>query len=364
MDRRPLMRLGMVGVLIATVAASSTAIALASANKRAISPPSYRLKLAKTFHVSVPHDAIVNGWCYDQALVNPRTRTFFLADAANNRVTSIKQRTGRVGGIGKGRFTGIVNCHNHDFDGEGPTGLALSGGDIYVGNGNSHVLGFSLKTGREISNTDTGGKFQADDLLVVGHYLIVTNDAEKRPFISFINLDGPKRPVVARYMVPGAHGLGGMQWWHNHLYLSVSSSTRSKGGEVDKLSISNTSRVRVVHRFVFSTCQPAGLAVASAGRAAVGCGNGNNQEILNLATGQRTAVKGFMGVDGVAAYKGDFFYTSFINPELIVANSAGKVIQTFTFTVGTSHIVTVNRANGDVWLPEDKGVVALFKPRG
>jgi outer membrane protein assembly factor BamB len=125
---------------------------------------SYRVALKTTFHVAVPPDADKNG-------------------------------------IGK--------CHQGNFNGEGPNGLVLAYGAIYAGNGNSHVLGYSLRTGRLIANYKTGGKLQADELTVAGRYLVVTNPAEiPRPFISFIDLRAKR--VVARYTFTRATGgLGG-----------------------------------------------------------------------------------------------------------------------------------------------------------
>ena len=116
----------------------------------------------------MPPDASKNGWCYDAALADPRTHVFYLADTANKRITVINPASKAVGGIGTGQFTGIGKCHQGNFDAEGPNGLVITGGDIYAGNGNSHVLGYSLRTGRLIANYNTGGKLQAGGLAAVG----------------------------------------------------------------------------------------------------------------------------------------------------------------------------------------------------
>lgn len=208
-----------------------------------------------------------------------------------------------------GLFTGIANCHQNNFDGIGPNGLVIAGDDIYAGSGNSHVLGFGLRTGQLIADYNTGGKLQADELTIAGRCL------------------PPQSP---------------------------------NGGEVDELDISRVRHVRIVHRFTFSACQPAGLSITDNGLAAVGCG-GPAQEILNIVTGKQTSVPNVLGVDLVAANGGDFFYISFILNKFFVVNAVGKILETFT-TVGASHTVAVDRCDGAVWVPEDKGNVNVYTP--
>jgi hypothetical protein len=184
-------------------------------------------------------------------------------------------------------------------------------------------------------------------------------------YISFIDLRAKHHPVVARFTF--THATGGVeqpQFWHGHLYISVPTTTDSpNGGEVDELATSNLHEIRIIRRFVFSTCQPAGLAVTEEGVAAVGCGgpSSQDQEILNLRTGEQTPVKGVSGVDMVSAGRGDFFFVSFISQTFVVADRSGTILQTFPATAA-SHTVVVDRSNGEVWVPEDKGVVNLYVP--
>jgi hypothetical protein len=65
----------------------------------------------------------------------------------------------------------------------------------------------------------------------------------------------------------------------------------------------------------------------------------------------------------VAASGNDFFFISYILNKFIVADAAGKILQTFT-TAGASHTVAVDPRDGDVWVPEDKGAVDLYAPAG
>jgi hypothetical protein len=323
---------------------------------------SYRVSRAATFHVTVPRDAIKNGWCYDVGLADPRTHRFYLADSANKQITVIDPASKAVSAIGTGRFTGIANCHQNDFNGMGPNGLAIVGNDIYAGNGDSRVLGFSLRTGRQIADYSTGGKLQADELAVAGRYLVVSNSAETPyPYLSFIDLTTKR--IVARYTVTNATGgLGQIQWWRHHLYVTVATSTGSpNGGEVDELGVSNVHKIRIVRRYRFATCQPAGLAINGAGLAAIGCG-GPSQEILNISTGTKTSVSGVLGVDLVAVHKNDFFYVSYVTGNFVVAGPAGNVIQ--NLAIGASHTLAVDDCTGAVWVPLTKGSVALYAPAG
>jgi hypothetical protein len=97
----------------------------------------------------------------------------------------------------------------------------------------------------------------------VGHFLVVTNSAEKHPFISLIDLRTNR--VVSRYTFATATatgGLGGVEWWRGHLYVSVSATRQSPaGGEVDELGISGGRTFVPVQKFTFASCGAAGLSV-------------------------------------------------------------------------------------------------------
>ena len=363
MSRRIFTRLLIVGAVLSLVALASGGAAQAQGY-------GISYQLAATFQVPVPPDAIQNGWCYDTATVNPQTHLLYLADGANKQITVIAPGTGRISGIGTGLFTGIGGCHQFDYDQQGPNGTAIYGGDIFAGNGDSHVLGFSLKTGKLIADVNTGGILRADEMTVATsgghHYLVVDNPAETpSPYISFINLDSKKYPIDARFTF--THAIGGLeqpQFWQGHLYISVPQTTENPtGGEVDELDIADLSDIRIIRHFAFATCQPAGLAIRADGVAAVGCGGATNtsQEILNLNTGQETPVNNVPGVDIVAVNGPDFFYVSYDIPAFVIANSAGNILQSFPATAA-SHTVAVDPTNGNVWVPEDKGDVNLYKP--
>lgn len=363
MSRRIFTRLLTVGAVLSLVALASGGAAQAQGY-------GISYQLAATFQVPVPPDAVQNGWCYDTATVNPQTHLLYLADGANKQITVIDPGTERISGIGTGLFSGIGGCHQFDYDQQGPNGTAIYRGDIFAGNGDSHVLGFSLKTGKLIADVNTGGTLRADEMTVATsgghHYLVVDNPAETpSPYISFINLDSKKYPIDARFTF--THAIGGLEqprFWHGHLYISVPQTTEDPtGGEVDELDIADLSDIRIIRHFAFATCQPAGLAIRADGVAAVGCGGATNtsQEILNLNTGQETPVNNVPGVDIVAVHGPDFFYVSYDIPAFVIANRAGRILQSFPATAA-SHTVAVDPTNGDVWVPEDKGDVNLYKP--
>ncbi len=367
MSRRIFTRLLTVGTILSLVALASAGAA--QAHSYGIS-----YQLAATFQVPVPPDAIQNGWCYDTATVNPQTHLLYLADGANKQITVINPGTGRISGIGTGLFTGIGGCHQFNYSAQGPNGTAIYGGDIFAGNGDSHVLGFSLKTGKLIADVNTGGTLRADEMTVApsgaSHYLVVDNPAESpHPYISFINLDSKTYHIDATFTFTDAApeptgGLEQPRFWNGHLYISVPQTTENPtGGEVDELDIADLGDIRIIRRFAFATCQPAGLAIRADGLAAVGCGGSTNtsQEILNLNTGQETPVNNVPGVDIVAVSGPDFFYVSYDIPAFVIANSAGRILQSFPATAA-SHTVAVDPTNGNVWVPEDKGDVNLYKP--
>lgn len=363
MFRRIFTRLMAVGAVLGLIALASGGAAQAQGY-------GISYHLAATFHVPVPADAIQNGWCYDGAVVDPHTHLFYLSDWANKQITIIDPKTGNVSGIGTGLFTGIGGCHQFSYDQSGPDGIALYRGDVFAGNGDSHVLGFSLKTGKQVADVNTGGTMRADEMTVAPsgghHYLVVNNDAETpHPYMSFIDLDSKTYRVDAKFTFTNATGgLEQPRYWRGHLYVSVPQTTESpNGGEVDELDISHLSDIRIIRTFPFATCQPAGLAIRADGLAAVGCGgpSATSQEILNLVTGQEAPVNGVPGVDIVAVNGPDFFFVSYDLAEFVIADSSGHILQTFPATAA-SHTVAVDPTNGNVWVPQDKGDVNLYSP--
>ena len=359
MFRRILARLTTLGSVLCIIVLASGGVARADG---------YSVSLRATFQVPVPADAIQNGWCYDGATVDPLTHRLYLSDGANQQITVIDPGSGAISAIGKGLFTGIGGCHQFNYDQQGPNGIALYGGNVFAGNGDSHVLGFSLSTGKLIADVNTGGVLRADEMTVANHYLVVDNPAETPyPYISVINLASRKYPIVGKFTFTNATGgLEQPRFWLGHLYISVPQTTGSpNGGEVDELDISNPAAIHIIRRFVFATCQPAGLAIRLDGLAAVGCGGATNtsQEILNLVTGQETPVNDVPGVDIVAVNGPDFFFVSYDIPAFVVADSAGRILQSFPATA-VSHTVATDPSNGDVWVPQDKGQVNLYAPSG
>ena len=368
-------------VLLAAIGALSliAVAAPASAGAATAHGPGLLYQLKATFHVPVPAEAIKKGWCYDGAVVDPQTHIMYLSDWNNKQITVIDPRTGHVSAIGTGLFTGIGGCYSFAYDRAGPDGLAIFGGDIFAGNGNSHVLGFSLRTGQEIADVDTRGKLRADEMAVVWSggrpYLAVQNPGESpAPYTSFIALTGRDRyQVAARFVFTQATGgLEQPRYWRGHMYVSVPQTVQyPNGGEVDELDISNLAHVQIIHTFSFTDCQPAGLAIRADGLAAVGCGGprATSQEILNLnprlaPLGQQTPVPGIPGVDIVAVNGPDFFWVSYTLATFSISNAAGTIIQSFPATTA-SHTVAVD-PYGDVWVPQNtaqgEGQVNLYNP--
>ena len=110
-------------------------------------------------------------------------------------------------------------------------------------------------------------------------------------------------------------------------------------------------------------CEDAGIAFANRDLAAVGCASGE-QIILNVQTHHIMHIP-VTSVDIVAATKHFLYYASYGSstqaPQLAVANLQGHLVQTIPIAA-TSHTVTVNPANGHVYVPLDGGQIAIFQP--
>lgn len=194
-----------------------------------------------------------------------------------------------------------------------------------------------------------------------GHLVVANPDEKPHPYLSFIDLR--THQVDQQFAFNDATGgLEQPQFYHGHVFIAVPTTTQSpQGGEVDELDVHTLNHIRIIRTFTFTACQPAGLAVRKDSVAAVGCAHGTAQEILNLNTGQQTAVNGAAGGDIVDVHGGDFFYASYGIPALVIADQSGKILQTFPAASAATHTVTVDR-DGNVWVPQDKGDVNVYAP--
>jgi hypothetical protein len=309
-----------------------------------------------------------SSWCYDTGAVDDGT--YYLAD--NDRAGIDVIRDGKhptyQGIIGKGQFMGIGGCKSGNYDADGPNGLVIAHDQIFAGDGNSSVRVYNKDTGKLVKTISTHGHLRSDEITYDARdqLVIVANGSERdsskqdAPFLSFISTKKGTTydQLVKTLKFPHADALEQPMWnpYNGKLYVAVPSSDQNIGGEVDVIDLA-TMRGTVIPT---PNCVPAGIAIANADLAAVGCATGD-QIVLNLQTDKLIRLP-VTSVDIVAASKHFLYYASYGSdtqaPQLAVADFQGHLLQTIPLTV-VSHTVTVDE-DGHVFVPLDGGHVAVF----
>jgi hypothetical protein len=318
--------------------------------------------LARVAVIHVP-GAPKTGWCFDLGAIGPGP-AYLLANASQSELTLANDSTDTLAGsIGQGDFTGEAGCHQFDFANMGPEGVLVRHGEVWVGNGDSHVEVFSFLTHQRLFNIWTGGVNRADEMAVGAGLLVVTNPDDPTPFLTFLSLS--TKTIVKQLFFPQATaGLEQPAWYHGRFYLSVPATTQNPGGEVDMIDPGTYA----ITPIPVSDCTPAGLSINSQGEAAVGCADGA-QVLLDLKTRRILARVPVSYVDVVAHLGDHFFFASYGSapgqqpaqkPQLFVSDSQGHPLAR-VFTTSVSHTVTTDPTNGHILVPVDGGDILVFR---
>ena len=308
-------------------------------------------------------------WCYDTAVVDDGT--YYLADNDRAGIDVIHdgKNPAYQGIIGKGQFTGIGGCKSGNYDTNGPEGVVVAHDQIFAGDGNSSVRMYSSETGKLVKTISTQGHLRSDEITYDSRdqLVIVANGSERdyakkdAPFLSFISTKKGTTydQIIKTLKFPHADALEQPMWnpYDGKLYVAIPSSDQNPSGEVDVIDLA-TMRGTIIPT---PNCVPAGIAIANADLAAVGCASGE-QIVLNMHTHQLIRVP-VTSVDIVAASKHFLYYASYGSesqpPQLAVVDFNGHLLQTIPIA-STSHTVTVDE-DGHVFVPLDGGRVAVFE---
>ncbi len=309
---------------------------------------------------------------FDISWVDQPTETYFLADRSNFGVDIFNAENNHF----ITRLPGFVGPST-SFDTAGPNGVVYIGSlhQVWAGNGDSTVKVFAFNpnspqhTAQLMATISTGGTKRADEMAFDNrdHLLLVANDADSPPFISFISTATLK--VVGRLTFDGVHaplatnGLEQSLWDPDTqlFYLSVPEINGNPAtGEV---AVIDPRSMEVVNHFPVSECQPAGLAQGPFDHALVGCADHNSVGfppkliVLNLRNGGILAnITQVGGVDEVWYNAGDrrFYAAARNNPSGPVLGVINAVNDTWLQNVPTNpnaHSVAADRKNNHVFVP-------------
>ena len=305
---------------------------------------------------------------FDISWVDEPTETYFLADRSNKAVDIFSAETNTF----LGRVDGFVGPSTSN-DTAGPNGVLEihSLHEVWAGDGNSTVKVIDLKSDPPaiVDVINTGGKARADELAFdeKDHVLLVANDAEDTPFVTFISTD--THQILGKILFDGVqadlatNGLEQPLWDADtqRFYLSVPEINGNPA--TGEIAVIDPQTMAVTKTYPVSQCQPAGLAQGPFDNLLVGCANQDDVIfppkliVLNIRTGAVIAnITQVGGADEVWFNKGDrrFYVAARKNPSGPVLGVIDAVTNTWIENVPTSanaHSVAADRKNNHIFVP-------------
>jgi DNA-binding beta-propeller fold protein YncE len=316
---------------------------------------------------------------YDISWVDPATHRYYLTDRANNGIDVIDTATDRyLFTMAQGQFRGFSGKP----DTSGPNGIVVVGTQAWVGDSASRVKVLDVRSGLILATVVTGGADgnRADELAYdpVDHLIVIANDADDPPFLSFISTTD--RRVVGKIMYPDAtDGLeqpvyepaSGM------FFQNVPETKANPGGRVDKI---DPKAMKVVASYPVNNCHPGGLALGPQQHLLLGCssiypGVHAQSLVMDSRTGQVIAtITQVGGSDEVWYNPGDNHYYlaargmtatgmkgGSVTPVLGVVDAATNQWIQNVPTGNAAHSVAVDPTNNHVFVPVPNGIAVFGK---
>jgi len=322
---------------------------------------------------------------FDISWVDEPTQTYFLADrsnfgvdiidAANNAFLARLCATSAVGKVenfvcsSQSRFAGPSTSN----DTAGPNGVVYidSLHQVWAGDGDSTVKVLDVKTtppghvtARPVAIISTGGTARADEMSFDqrDHLILVANDADSPPFVSFISTQTDK--VVGRLTFDNAtNGLEQSLYDPDTQLFYLSVPEINGDPATGEIAVIEPRSMTVVNHYPVFECQPAGLAQGPHDNLLVGCADhdavtfGPKLIILDIRTGAiLTNITQVGGADEVWFNKGDnrFYVAARDNPsgpELGVIDAVSNTWLQNVTTAFNAHSVAADRKNNHVFVP-------------
>ena len=313
---------------------------------------------------------------YDTSYFDPLSQLDYVSDRSNASIDVFSSATnsyvGRIGGAG------------HLFAGQtattvtsGPNGvvaLNIPGQhQVWAGNGNSTLLGFSLPSNSQFTTISTGtpDQFRVDEMAFdpVSKVLVAANNAAPTPFLTLV--DTKTNAIIKKISFDGTNGApaavaGVDQPAYNPVtktfFVSVPQIGSSGPGGITEFDATG----KILHTFDFGGfpgvggCAPAGLAAGSGGRLAVGCSGTTGSIILDpTANGGAGTVKVIPQVTGSDEVAFDptnnlYFLAARNNPGGPVLGVIDGITDTWVENIPTTpgdHSVAVDPITHEVFVP-------------
>lgn len=214
----------------------------------------------------VPGDPLAS---FDIGIVND-AGIYALTDRSNKSVDLIDAATGKFLGRVAG-FTGFNKAAGSAVS--GPDGVIAVGNEqLWAGDGDSTVKIIDLKS-RAITDTiSTGGQKRVDEMAYDprDHLVIVVNNADKPPFVTFISSETHK--VLGKIVLDHASDGAEQPAWDPvtgkvYLTIPVIDGVEANGA----VAVIDPRTLKLEKMLPVTKCMPAGLAVGPQGHLLIGC---------------------------------------------------------------------------------------------
>jgi hypothetical protein len=325
--------------------------------------------------ITLPGGELVTA--FDISFVDPVLRLYLLGDRTNKAVDVIDPDTNTVlTPLGAGLFTGTAACSPPAGanDCAGPNGvLTVNQKEVWAGDGNSTVKVFDLSSGTLTHTIPTGGTKRADELCFdpVDQLILMANDADTPPFLSFIPTEGPSAYTVVKTITmdgtngtpKATNGIEQCQWspTTGKFYVNIPevSGPGDDSAPGATLVISPTT-MAIVQTFNLphSSCAgPQGMAIGPSNQILLGCNASTSSVLINQHSGAVISIlQNEGGPDEVWFNEGDGHYylaqSSFSTPELGVVDSTGhKTLPGTPTGSARAHSVAADSITNQIYVP-------------
>lgn len=224
---------------------------------------------------------------------------------------------------------------------------------LYVGDGDSTVKVVDLDARAVTAIIPTGGNCRADELAYdpVDHIIMIANDNDSPPFVTFISTD--TQNVLGRYTYPVAQIGFGLEQpvWNprtKRFYMSVPANMNNTGS-VDVINpITMT-----VEKSIVTECSPAGLVLTPNQHLITSCG-----QVFDAITGNNLGVNTGVAGDQIWYNSGDnLIYFGFFNGTFGTFVGQGCAVvdgttnQLLTYIPASTHTLAADSGNNRIFIP-------------
>jgi DNA-binding beta-propeller fold protein YncE len=315
--------------------------------------------------ISIPGEPLNS---FDISWIDEASGLYFLADRSNKGVDIVDTKKGawigRLGGaVGPVMKKDGTCCNN---DASGPNGvLTVDGKEVWVGDGDSTVKVYDLKTKKLIATIPTGGKARADELGYdpKDHVVAIANNADEPPFLTFISTKDHK--IIGK-LEKKSFTDGMEQTAYNpadgRFYTDIpeQDEDKTKGG----LLVTDPKTLKEVKIITVPNCVPHGIAFGPGANVFLGCNAGvprlklpAKQVVVDSKTGQVMAeINGIGGSDESAVNNKLGHYYGALNgnpdgPILAVIDTKTNALLQKIPTGPGAHSVAASESLGRVYVP-------------